>query len=228
MGQRPTQGPRWSPDEDALLLQYYRAYGAQDVQRRLRRKSRNIPSIRERSIPSIWHRARRLNLNYDPTKGGKLAYLVDAHPDNIGRSSTRKAKAHRHIVQAAKADGVLVRSTIYPFRAMAPAKWVDAYMERLAERFDEAEEVKAEWLTSREVAELFGFTERSFSVLAAPSCNKKYSLHDHLARIPQRCMRVRTPTRTVNGKFWSAEEARREARLYEMKRIKKRARKRAT
>jgi hypothetical protein len=207
---------------------YYRAYGAQDVQRRLRRKSRNIPTIRERSIPSIWHRARRLDLSYDPTKGGKLVYLVDAHPDNIGRADVRKAKAHRHIVQAARADGVLVRSTIYPFRAMAPAKWVDEYMERLAERFDEAEEVKAGWLTTREVAELFGFTDRSFSVLAAPSCRKKYSLHDYLARIPQRYMKVRTPARTVNGKFWGAEEARREARLYQMKRARKRMRKQAT
>jgi hypothetical protein len=219
MGRRPTQGPKWTPEEDAVLILYYRAYGAKRVQRTIKRKG-----LGERTIPSIWHRARRLDLPYDPTKGGKFAYLVDAHPDNVGRDHTRKAKAHRHIVRAARKDGVLTRSTLYPFRAMAPTEWVDAYMQKLAEQFDEAEEVHAEWLSSREMAELFGFSERSFSVLAAPSCQKRYSLHEYLARIPQRNLKVRTPSRSVKGKFWRAEEAKREARLYQARRARRRMR----
>lgn len=226
MTQQPPQGPKWSPDEDALLIQYYRAYGARDVRRRMRLKSRNIPSIRERSVSSIWHRARRLGLEYDPTKGGKLVLLSDAHPDNVGRPGAQ-AKAHRAILEAAQRDGVLVREVAYPRRAMAPSGWVDSYMERLAESFDDAEASEGEWLTTREVSALFGLSERSFASVATPSYNRPYAIHAHLARIPQRYLRVRTPKRTFNGKFWRSEEARREARLYQMRRARKRMRKQA-
>lgn len=219
MGRRPTQGLRWTPEEDAVILQFYRAYGAKGVQRRLRKHS-----PQPRTIPSIWHRVRRLKLSYDPTKGGKLVHLAEAHPDNIGRADTRKAKAHRHIVAAAKADGVLQREAMYPYRAMAPAAWVDEYMAKLERKFDEAEAIEAEWLTTREVGALFGISERSFSVIAAPSCHKKYSIHDHLARIPTKYLKVRTPSRVVNGKFWRAEEATREAELYRVKKARKKMR----
>lgn len=226
MGQRPPHGPRWSPDEDALLLQYYRAYGARYVRNMLRRKSRNIPSIRERNISAIWHRARRLGLEYDPTRGGKLAFLFDAHPDNVGRPEAQ-TKAHLAIVRAAEEDGVLVREVAYPHRNMAPTEWVDAYVERLAEAFDEAEAAEGEWLTTREVGKMFGLSEASFAAIATPSYNRPYAIHNHLARIPQRYLRVRTPKRVFNGKFWSAPEARREARLYQIRRARKRARKQA-
>lgn len=219
MGRRPTQGPLWTEDEDMVLVTQYRAYGARRVQRILARTSPH-----PRTISSIWHRARRLGLSYDPVHTGKYIHLMDAHPDNIGRDHVRKAKAHRHIVAAAEADGVLRREEIYPFRPMAPVEWVDQYVERLERRFEDAEEVLSGWLTTDQLAELFGFTYRSMKVLAAPSCRKKYTLHKHLERIPQKNLRIRTPSRLINGRYWREQEARREAQLYNLRRQRARTR----
>ena len=219
MGRRPTQGPLWTEDEDAVLITQYRAYGARRVQRILARISPH-----SRTISSIWKRARRLGLHYDPVHTGKWIHLVEAHPNNVGREHVRKTKAHRHIVAAAEADGVLRREEIHPFRPMAPVEWVDQYVEQLERRFEDAEQVRSGWLSTAQVAELFGLGPRSLSVISAPSCQKRYTIHKHLDRIPQKNLRIRTPSRFLNGKYWRESEARREAQLYHLHKQRSRLR----
>jgi hypothetical protein len=146
-------------------------------------------------------------------------YLAEAHP---GTKNPGRSYAHKRIVEAAKRDGVIVRASVYPYKRMAPAWWVDEYMQNLSQQNDELRDVVHGWLTTRQVAKLFGFTLKSFGTLTAPSCNKKYALHEYLNRIPQRNIRQEVDGVFQLGKFWSPEEAHREAERYAVRRARKR------
>jgi len=212
---RPSPGLRWSESEDRVLRSTYPAYGTKETLRRL--AARGTP----RSAPAIQQRVRRLKLQYSPGGRHDLVYLAEAHP---GTTCPWKSYAHRNIVTAAESAGVLTRASVYPFKRMAPAWWVDEYMRELGEKNESIRDVVHSWLTTREVARLFGFSLKSFQTLMAPSCRKKYALHTYLALIPQVIVRQEVDGAYRLGKFWKPEEARREAERYIVRRARKKLR----
>lgn len=212
---RTHKGPYWNDEEDGIIKRTYPHYGSQLTQERLAKRGY------ERSVAAIWHRAKRLKLAFAPEVKDKLVPLVEAHP-NI-RGNNERFQASKSIVRAAEEDGVLVRSRTYPHTYMAPEKWVEKYVDEYSERLEEDRLVERTWLSSRQVADLFGVSYSSFHTLSAASCTKKYSIHTHLERIPNRTVNSNTYGAKARGRYWKPEEATREAHAYRTrKRNKKR------
>ena len=218
MSKKSGKGTLWTSEEDEILKGVYPISGAKGVVRRLGEKGFI------RSKDAVKNRVKKLKIEFKGSGGKKRMPLVHAYPRE--RSREMGCQAHPDIIAAAKEDGVLTRSKAYPYTYLAPIEWVDEYMRKLDEERTADWEASQFWLSTKEVAKLFGFTSRSFSVLAAPSAMraKKYKLHDYLERIPQRVTNRQLAGEGRFGRFWKPEEAHREAELYHVRRMKRRTR----
>lgn len=166
----------WTEKEDKILRENYRRKGAKLVVALLRGHGF------QRTEGAVWRRARRLRMDYDPTPGDTMTALVDAHPKYNSR--TEKGASLR-IKAAAKAAGVLARSTVYPHHLLAPTEWVDEYMDNLSKTLDEEEEIANTWWSTRKLADAFGIKYRTLIAYMSNS-DRFFSIHEHLEKIPVR------------------------------------------
>lgn len=172
--------PDWHPEEDAILRRLYRTKGAQFVSDKL------AEAGFYRSRFACVNRASRLGVEYDPASDGHrdrgLVYLSDAMP-----VSPRKVQATRRIVKAAREAGVLKRALAYPHKYMAPARWVDEYMEAIREETKRADYLRANWIRTEDVGELFGFSLSTIRAYLGESRAKRHitpSVRPYLDAIP--------------------------------------------
>lgn len=206
---RNLDGRSWSDEEKRALRGFYPSRGAAYVLDLLHRKG-----FTDRTIHSVRRRAGREKLYYAPEGGKKkLGYLAEALP--TPRQSDGHEQAHQTIVRAARADGVLTRAPTYPHAAMAPLDWIDAFMERFEARLERIVWLRDNWITTAQLAELFGVTHRTMTDYMT-SCGRSRgkTIQAHLARIPSELVQGGYNTGVANARFWSPDEARLEAAKY--------------
>ena len=207
--------PLWTPEEDQVLKSGYETVGAKGVVKRLKKLGF------QRTQVAITARAKRLGVEFKHLGGRNQIPLVYAYPRH------RKGcpwQAHPDIIRAAERDGVLTRSKVYPFAYMAPISWVDEFMDNIEEEWADSVEVATSWLKTNEVARIFGFTPRSFSVMIAPSASKEYKVREYVARIPQRLTSRNLLGLGYFGRFWKPEETYREAEKYQIQKVTRKMR----
>jgi hypothetical protein len=202
------------------MVRFYRERGAAATQELLAKRGYH------RSKHAITDRANRTGMNVEPGRKKKVVPLVDAHWRQLA-SGTRLA--HRAIVAAAERDGVMTRSLVYPFTRYAPQWWVDQYMEVLS-AWEEAEaEIVRTWLTTAEVAWLFGARARSVASLVSPKRGRKIGpLYQAVRRITTLQFVTNRGTTMTLTRYWKPADAYREAAAYRALRNARRTRQRAS
>lgn len=220
-GQLPPTGRKWTVREDNIVRLYYPKGGTPVCIEKIHAKREH----RDRTPEAIRHRAHRLGVRYHPTgRPGRNEPipLADAHRNFRTTQPGSRGQANDAIVAAATADGVLVRGLVYPYVRMAPAWWVDQYVDRFIELGDEDRRIISTWLTTDEVAQLFGIKRNSLMVVKSPTNPKPYAIGEHLRRIPTR--HIRSPQRSggKKGLYWEPDAAQREARLWAVRRQRNR------
>ena len=211
-------GRPWTAREDEFMRRDYQTLGGPEVQRRLTNNGFN------RTLHAIHRRAARLHLQHEFARTNGLFPLALAH------TRTRNgevAGAHQAIIEAARADGVLTRDTKHPYPFLAPTDWVDAYMERLeAELADEQRKVR-QWLTTVQAAAVLGVHPNTARAIITPSYQKDFALVRQCARIPRYRLKHKHGDLPCSTMLWDPEATEREARLYHLRRARKRLRRAA-
>ena len=211
---------RWTEEEDRIIADTYPKRGAIGTTERLARQG--FPRARA----SVQNRARKIGVQYDRDGGATMIPLVAAHArDRVGGGQ----RAHQQIVRAAARDGVLRRGSAHPHVYLAPIPWVDAYMARLDATITEERDLRATWLTTREVAALFGYrSARAFTTQIIPSfASKAARLHRHVERIPRKHVGPGTPGCGFVRRYWHRAIAEQEARQYRAATTSRRHRRRS-
>lgn len=207
--QRNLDGRSWDEAEKALMRRFYTRRGAAYVHTKLHEKG-----YTDRTLIAVLRAARRLKLRYAPSEGKRpLVYLADALPTR--RQRCGHEQAHPTIVKAAEADGVLSRAPTYPYAAMAPEDWVDAFMERFSTRLRRIEWLRDNWITTAQLSELFGVTHKTMTDYMG-SCGRSRgkTVQAHLDRIPSELVQAGYSTGIANTRFWEPEASRLEAAKY--------------
>lgn len=204
-------GKPWSEQEKQILRVNYRNVGAQGAQKRLAKWGY------ERSIDAISAKARNLKLFYDPTAKGDVVFL---HEAMNSRADLNHPHAHADIIRAAKEDGVVSRSETYPHKYMAPAWWVDEYVERKYQEKHEADELLRNWLSTKEVAELFDISMDVLYSMIRPSLKKQLPLSKSLNAITRKKLHAGYGDGFRYGWVWKPDEARFYATQYKKRRAK--------
>lgn len=205
---RTSRGDPWTDEEDTLLRRHYRTKGSRYTSEQLKRAGFNRGDL------ACMRRAARLSVAYEPAYNAKrdrdMTHLADAMPVIKG-----KAQATRRIVKAARDAGVLSRTFTYPHKFLAPTWWVDQYMAALEEEMQRAKFLSSHWITTKEVAALFGLATTTLHVYFGPAGRAGKGAHvaKYLHAIPSEVVDGYglnfPPTR-----FWEPKAAQMQAAAY--------------
>jgi hypothetical protein len=200
---------RWTEAEDNAVRRFYPAYGARYVQKVLANQGshRSLPAIRNHARDGLDCYARR-----EGAADSDLVSLVEVHPVPTRVDGIRTAKSAE---RAARRDGVITKSRIYPHALLVPADWAERYLSERAEFERKAELAARRWITSTQLAAIFGVRPGTIQTAYAGRHGNTWALGEHLHRIDNIRLRgLVIDGRRAHGRFWNPQDARREVASY--------------